>query len=194
MFSTISSTTLTTNGHFHDISPMIMITCMVPARLLQPHASSMAALTLRCYCYSSSVTIVPRRKTSRTTMIRASISMDDCSSSESKKKSNSVRFTGKVNKVYTYFSLHDVTSIWNISLLFWSGTYLSGLWGQEHGNPLLHRWERWIGVWRPRRRPEADPPGHGEVSHVQDLICLASCERTVEDAITDRIMLLLWCD
>ncbi|CAD6205015.1 unnamed protein product [Miscanthus lutarioriparius] len=60
----------------------------------------MAALTLRCYCYSSSVTIVPRRKTSRTTIIRASISIDDCSSSESKKKSNSVRFTGKVNKVY----------------------------------------------------------------------------------------------
>ncbi|CAD6212489.1 unnamed protein product [Miscanthus lutarioriparius] len=60
----------------------------------------MAAMSLRCYCYSSSVTIVPRRKTSRTTMIRASISMDDCSSSESKKKSNSVSFTGKVNKVY----------------------------------------------------------------------------------------------
>lgn len=33
-------------------------------------------------------------------MIRASISIDDCSSSESKKKANSVSFTGKVNKVY----------------------------------------------------------------------------------------------
>jgi len=54
----------------------------------------MAALTLRCCCYSSSVTIVPRRKTSRMTMIRASIAIDDCS----KKKSNSVSFSGKVNK------------------------------------------------------------------------------------------------
>jgi hypothetical protein len=40
------------------------------------------------------------------TMIRASIAIDDCS----KKKSNSVSFSGKVNKVYTNFSLQDVAS------------------------------------------------------------------------------------
>ncbi|CAN6299566.1 unnamed protein product [Urochloa humidicola] len=53
---------------------------------------------LKCYCLSSTATIVQRRKSSRTLMIRAS--MDACSSSESKKSLKSVSFTGKVNKVY----------------------------------------------------------------------------------------------
>ncbi|CAN6311299.1 unnamed protein product [Urochloa humidicola] len=54
---------------------------------------------LKCYCLSSTATIVQRRKSSRTLMIRAS--MDACSSSESKKSPKSVSFTGKqVNKVY----------------------------------------------------------------------------------------------
>ncbi|CAL4916474.1 unnamed protein product [Urochloa decumbens] len=61
-----------------------------------PIPSSMAAL--KCYCLSSTATIVQRRKSSRTLMIRAS--MDACSSSESKKSPKSVSFTGKVNKVY----------------------------------------------------------------------------------------------
>ncbi|PAN47448.1 hypothetical protein GQ55_9G304100 [Panicum hallii var. hallii] len=53
---------------------------------------------LRCYGLSSTATVVQRRKTLRTTMIRVSI--DACSSSESKKSINSVSFTGKINKVY----------------------------------------------------------------------------------------------
>ncbi|CAL4941575.1 unnamed protein product [Urochloa decumbens] len=63
-----------------------------------PILSSMAAL--KCYCLSSTATIVQRRKSSRTLMIRAS--MDACSSSESKKSLKSASFTGKVNsnKVY----------------------------------------------------------------------------------------------
>ncbi|AQK59301.1 uncharacterized protein [Zea mays] len=60
----------------------------------------MDALTMRCYRYSPSVAMVPMRKTSRTTMTRASISTDGCSSSEPKKKSHSVSFAGKANKVY----------------------------------------------------------------------------------------------
>ncbi|CAN6293721.1 unnamed protein product [Urochloa humidicola] len=59
-----------------------------------PIPLSMAAL--KCYCLSSTATIVQRRKSSRTLMIRAS--MDPCSSSESKKSPKSVSLTGKVNK------------------------------------------------------------------------------------------------
>ncbi|XP_062200960.1 uncharacterized protein LOC133903556 [Phragmites australis] len=51
----------------------------------------------RCYCYSVSAVVVPRKKSSRT-LIGAS--MDSCSSSESKRVSNSVSFNSKVNKVY----------------------------------------------------------------------------------------------
>ncbi|KAG2538293.1 uncharacterized protein LOC120691459 [Panicum virgatum] len=53
---------------------------------------------MRCYCLPSTATVVQRRKSLRTAMIRAS--MDACSSSESKKSLNSVSFTGKIDKVY----------------------------------------------------------------------------------------------
>jgi hypothetical protein len=75
----------------------------------------MDALTLRCYRYSPSVAMVPMRKTSRTTMTRASISTDGCSSSEPKKKSHSVSFAGKANKVNNMpilrFNFQDVRGL-----------------------------------------------------------------------------------
>ncbi|KAL6883704.1 hypothetical protein ACP4OV_011118 [Aristida adscensionis] len=52
---------------------------------------------LRCYCYSSTAIIIPRKSSSKT-LIRAS--MDCCPSSESQKSSTSVSFTSKFNKVY----------------------------------------------------------------------------------------------
>ncbi|KAJ1295627.1 hypothetical protein BS78_01G237800 [Paspalum vaginatum] len=105
LIKTISTTTITTNGHLHDINPMISsiwlrrgFSILIIHGCLEDSPSSSSMAALRCYYYSSSVTIVPRRKSLRATRIRAS--MQGCSSSESKKSPNSVSFTGKVNKVY----------------------------------------------------------------------------------------------
>lgn len=68
----------------------------------------------------------------------------------------STRYIPVLSEMLSRMSISDIAG------LFLSGTHLSGLWGQEHGNPLLHWWEWRIGVWRPRRRPEADLAGHGE--------------------------------
>lgn len=167
--------------HYHDMSPIWLWLLVWFLQGFSNPTPSMDALTLRCYRYSPSVAMVPMRKTSRTTMTRASISTDGCSSSEPKKKSHSVSFAGKANKVNnmpvlrfkTYVASLFFSGFWN-----WKFIDLSGLRGQGHGNPLLHRRERWTGVRGPRRRPEADVAGHGEVSRTQDLtpVFAAACE------------------